>query len=71
MLFRSVDLFGKDGRLTRSIEQPADWDCNQMYVDELAHFVRCVRERRPTVNPLSGGVAALRIALSAREQGTA
>src|SRR5262249_55131955 len=66
-----VDLFGEDGRLTRSIEQPADWDCNQMYVDELAHFVSCVRERRPTVNPLSGGVAALRIALAAREQGTA
>jgi predicted dehydrogenase len=66
-----VDLFGEDGRLSRSIAQPPDWHCNRMYVDELAHFIECVRERQPTVNPLAGGVAALRIALAAREQGAA
>jgi len=66
-----VELVGEDGRLSRSIAQPADWQCNRMYVDELSHFVTCVRERRPTVNPLNGGAAALRIALAAREKGAA
>jgi predicted dehydrogenase len=66
-----VDVFGEDGRPSRAVPQPADWDANQMYVDELSHFVACVRERRPTVNPLGGGVAALRIALAAREKGVA
>ena len=66
-----VEIFGEDGRPSRSIAQPAGWDTNRMYLDELAHFVACVRERRPTTNPLSGGAAALRIALAARERGAA
>ncbi|HMF14580.1 MAG TPA: Gfo/Idh/MocA family oxidoreductase, partial [Gemmataceae bacterium] len=66
-----IGVFGEDGSPDRAIKQPADWDANQMYVDELVHFIACVRERRPTINPLSGGAAALSIALAAREKGAA
>jgi predicted dehydrogenase len=63
-----VEVFERSGGLARVIPQPEDWQLNQMYVDQLAHFLDAVRWRRQTVNPLSGGVAALEIALAARQQ---
>jgi predicted dehydrogenase len=38
---------------------------DQMYVDEVEHFTRSVAEGRPTMNPLGGSLAALRLALAA------
>jgi predicted dehydrogenase len=66
-----VEVFGGDGRLARVIAQPDHWQLNQMYLDELSGFLDAVRQRRPSVNPLSGGLAALEIALAAREQARA
>jgi predicted dehydrogenase len=62
-----VDVYGPDGKQVESIPGPPDWQVNQMYLDEMAHFLAAVREGRPTVNPLAGGLRALRIALEARE----
>lgn len=45
---------------------PADWSINQMYVDEMTHFLECVAARRPTTAPLADGAAALELALAAR-----
>jgi len=64
-----VEVYDGDGRLARVISQLDGWQLNQMYVDEMAAFLDAVRQRQPTVNPLSGGVAALEIALAARKQG--
>lgn len=44
----------------------ASWTVNQMYIDEMSHFIECVGERRATVAPLDAGVRALEIALAAR-----
>jgi predicted dehydrogenase len=43
------------------------WQVNQMYVDELQHFLTAVERRERTLCPLEQGSAALRIALRARE----
>lgn len=49
---------------------PAGWQVNDMYIDEMRHFLDCVATRRATVAPLADGAAALRIALAAKAQAT-
>jgi predicted dehydrogenase len=61
-----VRVHGEDGAERLREGQPAEWDVNDMYLDETRHFLDCVRSRAVTVNPLTGGVAALRIAAAAR-----
>jgi predicted dehydrogenase len=34
---------------------------DQMYIDELAHFLDCVREHKPTICPLSDGLRVLEV----------
>jgi predicted dehydrogenase len=65
---RTVERFGPDGALAETIAEPADWDVNKMYVDELVHFLGACASGRPSCNPLAGGVEALSIALAARAQ---
>ena len=51
----------------RRIELDANWNVNQMYVDEIRHFLQCVERQEPTCCPLEQGTAALKVALRARE----
>jgi predicted dehydrogenase len=66
-----VEIYDGDGRLARVLAQPPEWQLNQMYLDELSNFLQAVRKRQPIVNPLSGGLVALEIALAAKEKGGA
>ncbi len=68
-----VVLKGSGGKTIRWSDQPAGWQLNQMYVDEMAHFLTSVRDKRVTVNPVQEAVAALSIAIQARrvERGVA
>lgn len=61
-----VDMYGADGAVAESHAQPEGWETNQMYLDELEHFLSCIRGSRPTTNPIAGGARALEIALDAR-----
>lgn len=67
---RRVDVFGPDGVLAQSFGEPDGWQVNDMYVDEMKHFLECARASTATVNPLRGGLDALRIALQARAWNT-
>lgn len=49
--------------------QPEAWELNRMYVDELEHFLQCVKEGRESCNPVSHAIATLEIALAARRAG--
>lgn len=51
----------------RRIELDANWNVNQMYVEELNHFLRCIERNEPTLCPLEQGIATLKVALRARE----
>ena len=53
--------------LERRQQLPAGWEVNTMYVDEMRHFLQCVELGVATECPLEQGVAALKIALRARE----
>jgi predicted dehydrogenase len=61
-----VNVFGPDGRVTRTYPEPEGWQLNQMYVYELQHFLEAVAGRALTMNPLEGGVAALELACAVR-----
>jgi predicted dehydrogenase len=64
---RKVQLYGPSGQLTQTWPEPEDWQVNQMYLDELDHFLQAVRTRTPTVNPVGNGIATLQVALAARQ----
>ena len=36
---------------------------NKMYVDEINHFLQCVKLRKPTINPIQDGIRTLEISL--------
>ena len=43
------------------------WELNQMYLDEMRHFLTCIERGEPTCCPVAEGAAVTRIALAARE----
>jgi predicted dehydrogenase len=67
----TVRVFGEDGVERRCKPQPDGWELNDMYMDELRHFLECVLTRAQSCNPLEAGAAALRIAVAARGRGQA
>ncbi|HZQ25975.1 MAG TPA: Gfo/Idh/MocA family oxidoreductase [Terriglobales bacterium] len=63
---RQVRWFDGESGAWNSFPQPAEWELNQMYLDELAHFLECVREREPTVLPIAEGVELMRVVFAAK-----
>jgi predicted dehydrogenase len=64
---RLVRVFGAEGELKATYPEPEGWQVNQMYLAELEHFLQAVQNGSQTVNPVSGGVAVLKLALAARQ----
>lgn len=64
---RRVTMYGPDGEIKQILLEPDAWKVNQMYVDEMSYFLQCVQARTETMNPLAGGLAALQIALAAKQ----
>jgi predicted dehydrogenase len=60
-------VFGENGDEIESIAQPKGWQMNDMYVDELAHFLAAVQSRSRTCLPVEESVESLKIALAARK----
>jgi predicted dehydrogenase len=63
---RTVHVYGKDDRWHEMFEEPGDPDRNDMYVEELRHFVECVERGTPPLLDAAGGRRVLEIALAAR-----
>ena len=47
--------------------QPETWGVNQMYVDEMKHFLDCVDKRRPTTLPIADAAALMRVVFAAKD----
>jgi predicted dehydrogenase len=45
---------------------PSDWQLNQMYIDEMRHFLDCVATGQPTQNSLTQNLPCFQLALAAR-----
>ena len=44
-----------------------NYNRNDMYFDEIKHFLNCIKQRKQTINPLHEGIETLRIALSIKK----
>ena len=44
-----------------------NYNRNDMYVDEIKHFLNCIKQRKQTINTLHEGIETLRIALSIKK----
>ncbi|NJN96691.1 MAG: Gfo/Idh/MocA family oxidoreductase [Anaerolineales bacterium] len=64
---RRVQVYGPTGELIQTWPEPEGWLVNQMYLDELDHFLRAVQTGTPTVNPVGNGITTLKVALAARQ----
>jgi predicted dehydrogenase len=64
---RAVELFegGREGRWT-VFDEPAGYDLNTMYVDEVRHFLDCIRGHTTPLTDLKQGQAALKLILAAK-----
>ena len=50
----------------RTFTDPVGWDSNQMYLDEMRHFLTCVSQNEESVSNVLNGSRVLRIALAAK-----
>ena len=40
---------------------------NQMYIDEMKHFVKCIKKREKTINDLKEGIMTMNVALAMKK----
>ena len=50
------------------LQQPVAWQLNDMYVDEMTYFLRCVHTGEATCNTVERAAQTLEMALAARER---
>lgn len=50
-----------------TFDQPASWQVNQTYLDEMQHFLECVRARKESVLPVAEAVSLMRIVFAAKQ----
>ena len=46
-----------------------NFEKNQMYIDEIKHFLKCVKNRRKTINNLDDGINTMNIAIAIKKSG--
>ena len=63
---QSVTVYGKEDRRIEVFQESMNTERNQMFVDEMRHFVRCIEAREPPVLDAAGGRAILEVALAAK-----
>jgi predicted dehydrogenase len=64
-----VRVFGAGGELQTTYREPANWEVNQMYLDEMAYFLQTLSNQGACMNPVSEALETLHIALAARQMG--
>ena len=62
----AVRLYDAAAERWATMPQPEGWAVNDMYLDELRHFLDCVRAGTSTTLPVAEGAEVARIALAAR-----
>jgi predicted dehydrogenase len=63
---RSVLRYDEQGNVAES-QQWNDFDRNQLFLDELRHFLQCVETRAKPLVDLADGICSLRMALTAKQ----
>jgi predicted dehydrogenase len=64
---KTVEVKDGDGQIQESVPEPEGYDTNQMYIDELKHFLTCAASHATPMGNLAEAMAVLAIALEARK----
>src|SRR2546428_815408 len=67
---QSVAVYGKEDRRVEVFQESINTERNQMFVDEMRHFVRCIQAGEPPVLDAAGGPAILEGPLPAKAPAT-
>jgi predicted dehydrogenase len=49
-----------------NVDQPPNWQLNQMYMEEMRHFLECVRTRQRTTQPILEAVVVMQIVFASK-----
>lgn len=63
---KAVRLYSAESKQWTTYSQPETWEINQMYVDELKHFLECVENKRPTALPIPEAADLMRVVFAAK-----
>lgn len=62
-----IILYNSKNKKWNTIFSLKNYNNNKMYVDELNHFIKCVKSKNQTINPIGDGVEILKVALAIKE----
>ena len=65
----AIKVYSNKKNTWKTILKIKKFDRNQLYVDEIKHFLRCVKNRKNTINNLDDGIKTMKIALAIKESG--
>tara|TARA_B100000029_G_scaffold514685_2_gene618444 strand:+ start:619 stop:1605 length:987 start_codon:yes stop_codon:yes gene_type:complete len=63
----SVKLYNYKNNRWKNILLLKKFDINQTYIDELNHFIKCLKNQEKSLNPICDGINTLKIALNAKK----
>lgn len=64
---RGVRLYKATEKMWEVYDEPRSYDLNDMYLQEMRHFVDCVENRKQTVTNIHSGLKCLRAIIAARK----
>jgi len=62
----AVRWYDAESKRWTTYAQPEAWQMNQMYVDEMKHFLECLRENRTTTLPIPEAAALMQVVFAAK-----
>ena len=60
----SVKVYDIEKKRWKNIMTWKNYERNYLYMQELSHFLQCVKQRTQTINPVTEGIETLKIALA-------
>ena len=63
----TVKLYNNKTKKWANVLKLINYNSNQMYLDELTHFIDCVKNKKFTINPISDGIQTVKIALAIKK----
>jgi predicted dehydrogenase len=65
--FNSVNFYNNKSKKWSYLLKLTKYNHNHMYIDELTHFINCIKMKKTTINSISEGVKTLKIALAIKK----
>ncbi len=61
-----VRWFNAEENSWKMFPQPENWQMNQMYIDEMSHFLNCLRSGKETTLPVSDAMEVMRLVFASK-----